>query len=240
MQLSEAHKTYLIFRTVVALIIVPIVFVGFLVLFLVLPTPWYIPVGLVVIFLFVMTLMIIALVRLLKLNLEVKEIPTTPSREMAYTDEKVIGEVYNVMAPIRTTKGPGVIGYAEMTHSQNTLLFTNKRVLAVMVPVQGAGVAMGGIDYSSAHFLINKDGIVQQGRQMVATMTPAQILQFDKNNYAIAYSDIGKVKLRTFWGRGVLIWDAGGKKRMHFTFSDAKNLDLMRNIFNQYTPGKVK
>jgi len=240
MQLSEAHRQYTIMRTVIAIIVVPIVFIAVFALFIFLGTPWYIPVGTVVLFLLIMPLMIISLVRLMRLNLEEKVLPTTPSAEMAYTDEKIIGEVYNVMAPIRTTQGPGVIGYAEMTHSQNSMFFTNKRVLAVMVPVQGAGIAMGGVDYSSAHFMLNKDGIINKGRQMVATMTPTQIVNFDKNNYAIAYTDISKVKLRTFWGRGVLVYDRGGKKVMHFTTSDGKNIDMMRSILNQYCPGKVK
>ena len=75
--------------------------------------------------------------------------------------------------------------------------------------------------------------------KMVATMTPGQIVSFDKNNYAIPYTDIGKVKLRTFWGRGVLIWDKNGRKVMHFTTPDAKNIDMMRSVLNQYCPGRV-
>ena len=70
-------------------------------------------------------------------------------------------------------------------------------------------------------------------------MTPTEIVNFDKNNYAIPYTEISKIKLRSFWGRGVLIYDKNGKKVMHYTFSDAKNLDTMKKIFGQYCPGKI-
>jgi len=76
-------------------------------------------------------------------------------------------------------------------------------------------------------------------RQMISRMTPNQIIDFDKNNFAIPYEDISEVKVKTGFDRGIMIKTRQGKTHK-YGHASKEDLLAFKHTLKRYIGERIK
>ncbi len=107
-----------------------------------------------------------------KKSLNVKE-NTNNSKNIKEADvnEKVLGAIFAITKTVG--KSVSFLGSGENKYPENTLVFTNKRILFSRVPVYGGSSVMdhtpaGRVDAAQMNMLFNKSGIRKKGKEILS------------------------------------------------------------------------
>lgn len=117
----------------------------------------------------------------------------------------------------------------------NTLFITDKRLIAVAVPVEGEGTMVQGLNISMWHNLLNRQGIEKEANLMAKSLTPEQILKSNKDNYSIDFEQIVKIKVNLLFQR-TITFETRDKNKFKFAINDKANLIKLKSILKQYLP----
>ncbi len=106
-----------------------------------------------------------------KKSFNIKEKSSPRSVVESDSDEKVLGAIFSITKSIG--KSVTVLGSGENKYPENTIVFTNKRVLFVQVPVPGGSSVMentpfGRVDSAQMNILFNKSGIRRKGKELLS------------------------------------------------------------------------
>lgn len=117
----------------------------------------------------------------------------------------------------------------------NSLFITDKRVMAIAVPVEGEGAMVQGFNISMWHNLLNKNGIEKEANLMAKSLSPEQILKSHVDNYYIDFEKISRIKVNTLFRR-TITFETLDKKRYIFAISDKSDLVELRSVLKKYFP----
>jgi hypothetical protein len=151
--------------------------------------------------------------------------------------EKAEGAVYGIIKRMRS--GSGFLGVGKIKNPENALLITNRRIIFFLVPMAGAGKFVDEVDFTQIQNLFAKKKIKERGQKMVSSKNPAQILSANKSNFALSFSDIKKIKIKSFFGRGLTIEMNDGKK-WAYTLYNKEDIKTLKKKLSKYVPGSVK
>lgn len=154
--------------------------------------PWYI-VGLAAIgALLLISLQVIALVRLG----QVDTAATSPSQvEVNLSpDEKLAGYVAGVMRVGAGAGGYAVLGTGKIKNSENALLVTDRNVLAVTVPLAGAGKIMAGTNITTWQWLMSSKKIKDWLETALTDRPLAESVRGLSVNQVWSWAEIEKVE----------------------------------------------
>ncbi|MCX6815430.1 MAG: hypothetical protein NT120_01080 [Candidatus Aenigmarchaeota archaeon] len=231
---------------IINLIVDLIIFVVILIFLIKFNAPWEIFLIVILGFAIAISFSILRIYRLKSLDLSVREIPKrvdamqpTDKSEAAFEPqsnvggEKIIGAIYGILYGGWKTNVQ-VMGVGGMSHPENSMFITNKRVIFVCVPVPGGGRSLGRMDFTKMNVAINNEYIEEEGKRMIENMTPQQILEFDKNNYDIPLNKIKEINSGLFKA-GINFVTTDGKK-FRFLVRKKEQMTELKLIFAKYLP----
>ena len=114
------------------------------------------------------------------------------------------------------------------------LLFTNERIICAVTANSGGAALLGGwIGYA-----ISKSG-KGKAREKYQSMTIEQIMESDKNNFAIPYDSIKEIRVNEVLGNAGLgiKWSGGSYTGFNFP---RKQVDVAKRMVNTYAKDKLK
>jgi len=130
-----------------------------------------------------------------------------------------------------TRSGYEVLGTGEMKNPENSIIITNKRIILLTVPMSGSGKSIEGVDITLVQNLFLQKEIKRKLDEIVSTKSIENILSI-LPNFFINLNEIQKIKINTFWGRGIKITTKSGKKYEYSIRSKEDIIELKRILKN--------
>lgn len=187
----------------------------------------------------IVTLMIMYIKNTAKVNLSERSIEDiiankSITNRQAYSNERIIDAVFGIVKTFRGSR-PG-IGAAKYLNPENSLLFTNYRIMFVVIPVAGAEYGIQNMDFATLNAMFLRGNIERLGNEMISNMNPYQILSCHENNFAVNYKDIESVKISKFF-RTLKIKTK--EKTYKYTLFNYGHIKKLKELFSQITPNKM-
>lgn len=140
--------------------------------------------------------------------------------------EKLKGVIYGVLN--QRQRGFSFLGAGKMYSTENTLLFTDQRLIAGEVPIAGSDKMLADTSYSYTAFFWNRGEIRKNGEELLRTNTFQGILESKPGNRAWLYESIQSFTVDT-WRRRLTIVDRAGRKT-RYLYMDVGYGDLLHDI----------
>ena len=208
-------------------IIFTIIFFGILIY---LGLPWYIGITFMILISAILSLGIIITKRILSAKLSN---PTPKKSVIAYPNEKIITYIAGIMRTGFGIRGKSILGVGEIYNSENAMIITNKRILLITVPVPGAETTIEGIDIPMWQWLLAKKDIKNKTKEMIKSMSIADILRSNRKNFFIDYNDIKTIKFGNI-SRSIKIIRKDGKK-FEYAIRDKRDFERAKKIFVNFS-----
>jgi len=125
-----------------------------------------------------------------------------------------------------------ILGVGEMKNPENAMIITDKRVILLTVPMSGSGKVIGGFSFTEIQWLFLQKEIRRKLDDLFSTKSLQDILKTTPN-FSINLSEIGKVKIRSFWGRGITIITKSGRK-YGYTIRNKEDITNLKKVFHNY------
>ena len=193
--------------------------------------PWYIGVIFIAIAIGMVGLGFLKVKRIESIKLQNQVKQTQPIQN--YQGEKIINSIAGIM---RTGVGSGstsVLGVGEVSHPENAMVITNKRILLIFVPIAGADKIIDGADINVWQWLLAKKDIENKLRNMLNSMAIVDILRSDRRNFSIDYNNIERVKFGNI-SKSIEIITKDGKK-FKYSIRDKKDFEKAKTLFQNFT-----
>lgn len=165
------------------------VFIGVLIL---LGTPWYMPLAAIVIF---ASMVALSLQEYKRIAGAAVVLPIKHIEVPRYPGEHIVVSIFGVMKT--GTISTASLGVGQAANPENSLLLTNERMLWIQVPVSGAGMVIGDMDYTVQNMLFNRSELRQKGTEMLAKNTIEQILS-EHIIRSLPYTMINSVEIKSY------------------------------------------
>ncbi|MDO8740277.1 MAG: hypothetical protein Q7J54_01740 [Candidatus Woesearchaeota archaeon] len=130
-----------------------------------------------------------------------------------------------------------------VTHPENALFFTDRRILVAAVPLPAVGLSVGGHSISAAYSLAAVGKLKEKGEEMIRAMGPQQILDSNEKNFEIPYESIieATIKKRLFLYFGYVVsFKLTGNKSYKYVLYRKEQFELLNQILAKLIPNKLK
>jgi hypothetical protein len=148
--------------------------------------------------------------------------------------EKFKGVIYGVLN--QRQRGFSFLGAGKMYSTENTLLFTDQRLIAAEVPIAGSDKMLADTSYSYMAFFWNRGEIRKNGEELLRTNTFQGILESKPGNRAWPYEEIQSLAVDT-WRRRLTIVDRAGTKT-RYLYMDSEYGNLLSKLLPGLLGGK--
>jgi hypothetical protein len=158
----------------------------------------------------------------------------------SYKKEQIAGAVFGTMKAATGMQdmfkpmSMSFLGVGKTYFPENTLLFTNLRLLMIQVPVAGGNKIVGEINYAEKNYFFNRGEIRQKGESIIKANNLPQILELATND--VLYKDIKTLTLKTKNLR-IDIEKLNGDK-LSYIFMDKEYIDHIRELSQFYLKDK--
>ena len=192
--------------------------------------PWYIGVIFIAIAIGMVGLGFLKVKRVESVKLQNQVKQTQPIQ--TYQGEKVINYIAGIM---RTGMGSGsssVLGVGKVSHPENAIVITNKRIVLVFVPIAGADKIIDGADINVWQWLLAKKDIENKLKNMLSSMSIVDILKSDGRNFAIDYNNIERIKFGNISKSIEII--TKDRKKFKYSIRDKKDFEKAKTLFQNF------
>jgi hypothetical protein len=158
----------------------------------------------------------------------------------SYKKEQIAGAVFGTMKAATGMQDMfkpmslSFLGVGKTYFPENTLLFTNLRLLMIQVPVAGGNKIVGEINYAEKNYFFNRGEIRQKGESIIKANNLPQILELATND--VLYKDIKTLTLKTKNLR-IDIEKLNGDK-LSYIFMDKEYIEHIRELSQFYLKDK--
>lgn len=128
--------------------------------------------------------------------------------------------------------GSSFLGVGKIFYPENTILFTDQRLIFIQVPVSGGNKIIGGTDYVQYNFFYNREEIRQKGKELFEEKPIKNILVYAIDD--VSYNEIKKLTLNKTL---ILIEKVNGEK-FQYLFLDKEYIDIIKDIGKKYLKDK--
>lgn len=205
--------------------------------------PLLLALGVGFVFLIFLFLAIIRIKRLSSVNLsgQLEAVNKKQRDPSFYRDEVILSVVYGVLR--EASKGSLVRGYAllgvgKVKSPENAIIVTNKRIIFIVVPIFGGNNLLDGVDFNMYNFMLNPKKLKEKGQELIASTTPDQIVNLDKNNFDLDINDINEIKAKTKFRQYILF--KTNKENYKYSIRNKEDLVNLEITFKKNFPEKIK
>lgn len=155
--------------------------------------PYYVVLPFVGFFIVMLVLEIVSLKRVASVNIKSRdntEVPDIPFDD----NEKIIDYTAGIMRTGQGSGSYGIMGVGKNMAPENTLIITENYILAITIPVSGAGDVISGVDISKWIWMVQQKELQEKFKSMLESMSLKDMIRASEKTVILPMSQVKKFK----------------------------------------------